>query len=154
MVMIENKNELVLYKKVLKGQELSYFQTVGCAGASGTGGGLVATAYYFILEHCLEWIWEGGREFWTTFFPEWLPEWNYTWIIASLGGLLVGLCLYFLGLPGEMALVIDKVHSPGRLEPKQTLPMILISLISITSGGSLGPEAPLVQINGSLVVWK
>lgn len=153
MIPIQNKNELVLYTKVQNKQELSYFQTVGCAMAIGMVGGLSATVYYFILEHCLEWIWESNRELWTAFFPEWLPEWNYTWIVASLGGLLVGLCLYFLGLPGEMALVIDKVHSPGRLEPKQTLPMILISLISITSGGSLGPEAPLVQINGSLGSW-
>ena len=52
-----------------------------------------------------------------------------------------------------MALVIDKVHDPGRLEPGQTPGMVATSLVSITAGGSLGPEAPLVQINGSLGSW-
>ncbi|MEM0982094.1 MAG: chloride channel protein, partial [Cyanobacteria bacterium P01_H01_bin.58] len=50
-------------------------------------------------------------------------------------------------------LVIDRVHDAGRLEPKQTPGMIATSLVSITAGGSLGPEAPLVQINGSLGSW-
>ncbi|WP_205127700.1 chloride channel protein [Okeania hirsuta] len=52
-----------------------------------------------------------------------------------------------------MAKVIDKIHDPGRLEPSQTPGMIATSLVSITAGGSLGPEAPLVQINGSLGSW-
>ncbi|NEQ55389.1 MAG: chloride channel protein, partial [Leptolyngbya sp. SIO3F4] len=94
-----------------------------------------------------------GREFILGWFPAWLPHWHYTWIVATVGGLGVGLCLHYLGLPGEMALVIDRVHDAGRLEPKQTPGMIATSLISITAGGSLGPEAPLVQINGSIGSW-
>lgn len=132
---------------------LNYSQTIMCAIPIGIAGGLVATVYYFVLEHFLDWVWEDGREFFVSLFPTWLPAWHYTWIAATIGGLLVGLCLYFLGLPGEMALVVDKIHDPGRLEPKQTPAMIITSLVSITAGGSLGPEAPLVQINGSLGTW-
>lgn len=116
-------------------------------------GGLVATAYYFVLENCLEVVWEVGKPYITSFFPAWLPAWNYTWMVATIGGLGVGLCLYFLGQPGEMAIVIDKVHDAGRLEPSQTPGMVATSLVSITAGGSLGPEAPLVQINGSVGSW-
>ncbi|MEL6438202.1 MAG: chloride channel protein [Cyanobacteria bacterium J06621_8] len=133
--------------------ELTYIQTVFAAVGIGTVGGLVATIYYFVLENLLEFIWSNGKEFWLPLFPAWLPAWNYTWIVATIGGLLVGLCLYFMGLPGEMAMVIDKVHDPGRLEPRQTPGMIITSLVSITAGGSLGPEAPLVQVNGSLGSW-
>ena len=39
------------------------------------------------------------------------------------------------------------------MDPKQTPGMVATSLVSITAGGSLGPEAPLVQINGSLGSW-
>ena len=113
----------------------------------------MATAYYCILENLLEFVWGSGRESIVTFFPSWLPHWHYTWIVATIGGLGVGLCLYFLGLPGEMALVIARVHDVGRLEPKQTPGMIATSLVSISAGGSLGPEAPLVQINGSVGSW-
>lgn len=131
-------------------QELSYFRTLLYAGLVGIVGGLVATLYYFVLEQLLELVWETGRESVLHYFPAWLPHWHYTWIVATIGGFGVGLCLYFLGLPGEMAVVIDRVHDAGRLEPKQTPGMIATSLVSITAGGSLGPEAPLVQVNGSM----
>ena len=134
-------------------QQLTYFRTLLYAAVVGAAGGLVATVYYFVLEQLLEVVWDSGREFIVSWFPVWLPHWHYTWIVATLGGLGVGLCLHFLGLPGEMAIVIDRVHDAGRLEPKQTPGMIATSLISITAGGSLGPEAPLVQINGSLGSW-
>lgn len=133
--------------------ELPYFRTLIYASIVGVAGGLVATVYYFVLEQMLELVWEGGREAIVPLFPAWLPHWHYTWLVATVGGLGVGLCLYFLGLPGEMALVIDQVHDAGRLDPKQTPGMVATSLVSITAGGSLGPEAPLVQINGSLGSW-
>ena len=133
--------------------ELTYFRTLLYAGIVGAAGGIVATVYYFVLEQLLELVWESGRESVVSWFPVWLPHWHYTWIVATLGGLGVGLCLYFLGLPGEMAIVIDSVHDAGRLEPQQTPGMIATSLVSITAGGSLGPEAPLVQINGSIGSW-
>ena len=133
--------------------ELTYFRTLLYAAIVGTAGGVVATLYYFVLEQLLELVWETGRESIVAFFPAWLPHWHYTWIVATVGGFGVGLCLYFLGLPGEMAVVIDRVHDAGRLEPEQTPGMIATSLVSITAGGSLGPEAPLVQINGSVGSW-
>ena len=74
--------------------ELTYLNTVWCAVGIGTLGGLVATIYYFVLENCLELVWETNREFWLPLFPTWLPEWNYTWIVASIGGLFVGIALY------------------------------------------------------------
>jgi len=80
-------------------------------------------------------------------------SWNYLWLTTTIGGFLVGLTLYFMGLPGEVALVVDKVHDPGKIELRQTPAMIVASLLSITAGGSAGPEAPLVQINGSLGGW-
>ncbi|MGB2923868.1 MAG: chloride channel protein [Limnothrix sp.] len=134
-------------------QKLTYFRTLFYAAIVGVAGGVVATIYYFVLESLLKFVWETGREAVVPSFPAWLPPWHFTWIVATLGGLGVGLCLYFLGLPGEMAIVIDQVHDAGRLEPEQTPGMIATSLVSITAGGSLGPEAPLVQINGSIGSW-
>lgn len=58
-----------------------------------------------------------------------------------------------MGLPGEVAFVVDKVHDPGRIDMKQTPAMIVASLFSIVAGGSAGPEAPLVQVNGSIGGW-
>lgn len=132
---------------------LTYSRKLLYAALVGVVGGLVATIYYFVLERLLELVWETGRVSIVSWFPAWLPHWHYTWMVATIGGLGVGLCLYFLGLPGEMAIVIDRVHDAGRLEPGQTPGMVATSLVSITAGGSLGPEAPLVQINGSIGSW-
>lgn len=132
---------------------MTYWKMLLSASLVGIAGGIVATVYYFVLENFMELVWEEGREHITAFFPAWLPPWHYTWIVATVGGLGVGLCLYFFGQPGEMAVVIDKVHDAGRLEPSQTPGMVATSLVSITAGGSLGPEAPLVQINGSTGSW-
>jgi len=41
----------------------------------------------------------------------------------------------------------------GKLDPKNNPSMILSSLLCIASGGSLGPEAPLVQVIGSTGTW-
>jgi H+/Cl- antiporter ClcA len=134
-------------------RELGYRQTILCSAIIGIAGGLVATAYYYVLEGSLHLVWHTLPEFLAPYFPTAIPSWNYVWIATTIGGFLVGLTLHFMGLPGEVALVVDKVHDPGRVSLRQTPAMIVASLFSITAGGSAGPEAPLVQINGSFGGW-
>ncbi|NJO77237.1 MAG: chloride channel protein [Cyanobacteria bacterium RM1_2_2] len=141
--------------------DLSYPQLNLCAAAIGILGGLVATVYYYVLEACLHHVWHVFPEQVASVFPavfpaqmlNGLPDWNYIWVIPTVGGVLVGLSLKLMGLPGEVAFVVDKVHDPGRIDIRQTPAMIVASLFSIVAGGSAGPEAPLVQINGSLGGW-
>lgn len=132
---------------------LTYPQLVLCAVAIGIVGGLVATGYYFVLEAMMHGVWHTLPEWVTPHFPNWLPAKNYVWITTTIGGLCVGLVLYFMGLPGEMAQVVDNVHQPGRIDISKTPAMVVASLIAITAGGSAGPEAPLVQVNGSFGSW-
>jgi H+/Cl- antiporter ClcA len=74
--------------------------------------------------------------------------------LMPLAGFVVGLVIYILGNPGEIGLLIDNIHSQaGRLDMRQNPSMILASLFSIASGGSAGPEAPLVQVTGSVGTW-
>ncbi|NEQ55338.1 MAG: chloride channel protein, partial [Leptolyngbya sp. SIO3F4] len=87
-------------KTVTVPQDLTYFRTLLYAAIVGAAGGIVATIYYFVLEQMLELVWDSGREFILGWFPAWLPHWHYTWIVATVGGLGVGLCLHYLGLPG------------------------------------------------------
>ena len=134
-------------------RELSYEQMLLCSALIGIAGGLVATAYYYMLESSLDIVWHTLPEFLEPYFPKAIPAWNYVWIVTTIGGFFVGLTLRLMGLPGEVAFVVDKVHNPGRIDVRQTPAMIVASLISITAGGSAGPEAPLVQINGSFGGW-
>ncbi|MDJ0703090.1 MAG: chloride channel protein [Leptolyngbyaceae cyanobacterium MO_188.B28] len=133
--------------------QLTYLQLVLCSTAIGVTGGLVATVYYFVLEGMMHGVWHTLPELVKPYFPSWLPFSNYVWIAASIGGFCVGLILYFMGLPGEMAQVVDKIHQPGRIDIRKTPAMVIASLVAITSGGSAGPEAPLVQVNGSFGSW-
>ena len=134
-------------------RELTYQQIILASAAIGIAGGLVATAYYYLLESCLHLVWHTIPHFIEPLFPTNFPAWNYVWIATTIGGFLVGLTLHLMGLPGEVSFVVDKVHNPGRIELRQTPAMIVASLVSITAGGSAGPEAPLVQVNGSIGGW-
>jgi len=74
--------------------------------------------------------------------------------LMPLAGLSIGLIIHYLGNPGEISLIVDNIHfQGGRIPLRQNPSMILVSLVSISAGGSLGPEAPMVQVTGSLGTW-
>ncbi|MEH1858152.1 MAG: chloride channel protein [Nostoc sp.] len=106
----------------------------------GTAGGLFAALYWNILEfltHSLQ-RFEGFSLL----------------IVMPLSGLFIGLVIHFLGNPGEIAVIVDNIHfRSGRLDVRKNPSMILASLVSISAGGSAGPEAPLVQVTGSFGTW-
>ncbi|MEH1782901.1 MAG: chloride channel protein [Nostoc sp.] len=108
--------------------------------AVGTAGGLFAALYWNVLElltHQLQ-RFEGFSLL----------------IVMPLAGLVIGLVIHFLGNPGEIAVIVDNIHfRGGRLDSRKNPSMILASLISISAGGSAGPEAPLVQVTGSFGTW-
>lgn len=109
--------------------------------ALGIIGGVVASLYWLVLDHLI-------------MFSE---KFNHPWEVISimtLGGLAAGLVIHYMGDPGEMELVVNNIRfKGGRLDPKNNKSMILSSLICIASGGNAGPEAPLVQITGSMGSW-
>ena len=150
-------NKEILLEKIadinLDKRSLTYHQIILCSVVIGIVGGLVATIYYFVLEGMMHGVWHTVPNFLQPYFPSWLPAKNYVLIATTIGGFFVGLVLYFMGLPGEMAQVVDRIHSPGKIDIKKTPAMIIASLIAITAGGSAGPEAPLVQVNGSFGSW-
>ncbi|WP_425639716.1 chloride channel protein [Algoriphagus yeomjeoni] len=106
----------------------------------GLVGGGIAGLYWITLEsmiHLLEGI--GG------------------WMIVPLmtsAGLLAGLVIHWIGDPGEIHLMVNNIRfNKGKLNPKNNPSMIISSLICVAAGGSLGPEAPLVQVTGSTGTW-
>ncbi|HVY46618.1 MAG TPA: chloride channel protein, partial [Minicystis sp.] len=117
----------------------------------GLIGGLVAVAYYELLEGSMWLVWTGLPKIVQPHLPAAVRTYHWLWIVAGIGGALVGASLKWLGKPGEISAVVNNIHlEGGRIDVRQTPSMIVASLISITFGGSAGPEAPLVQINGSL----
>ncbi len=106
----------------------------------GIGGGLFASLYWTVLEALTHRL--------AAFHGISLL------LVMPLAGLVIGLVIHWLGQPGEIALIVDNIHSRGgRIDTKENPSMILASLVSIAAGGSLGPEAPMVQVTGSLGTW-
>ncbi|MBE9083179.1 chloride channel protein [Tolypothrix sp. LEGE 11397] len=111
-----------------------------CWAAVGTASGIFAGLYWNVLELIIHKL----QRF----------EGLSLLLVMPLCGLLVGLVIHFLGNPGEIALIVDNIHfRGGRLDTRKNPSMILASLVSISAGGSAGPEAPLVQVTGSFGTW-
>lgn len=106
----------------------------------GVIGGISAGAYWIILEFLTHQI---------AVFNGWLVI-----PVMAISGLLAGLIIHFIGDPGEIDLIVNNIRfNKGKLNPKNNPSMILSSLLCVASGGSLGPEAPLVQVTGSTGSW-
>lgn len=106
----------------------------------GLVGGIIAGLYWIVLEFLTHKI---------AFFGGWevIPA-------MSICGLLAGLIIHFIGDPGEIHLIVNNIRfNKGKLDPKNNPSMVLSSLLCVASGGSLGPEAPLVQVTGSTGSW-
>lgn len=111
-----------------------------CWAAVGTVSGLFAALYWNILELITHRL---------------LQFQGFSLVLVMpVAGLVIGLIIHFLGNPGEIAVIVDNIHfRGGRLDARKNPSMILASLVSISAGGSAGPEAPLVQVTGSFGTW-
>lgn len=106
----------------------------------GLLGGLIAGLYWIVLEFLTEEM---------AFFGGW-----YVIPVMAISGLLAGIIIHFIGDPGEILLIVNNIRfKKGKLDPKNNPSMILSSLLCIASGGSLGPEAPMIQVTGSTGTW-
>lgn len=83
-----------------------------------------------------------------------LTEWYQVIPIMGGAGLILGYIIYKKGDPGELDVVLNNIHfKGGKLDTKNNPSMIATSLIGIGAGSSAGPEAPMVQVIGSLGSW-
>lgn len=91
---------------------------------------------------------------------QWLPQVTSGWgkayvvIVPAIGGLLVGLLVYYFareakghGVPEVMEAVALR---GGRIRPRVAVVKSLASSITIGSGGSAGREGPIVQIGSAI----
>lgn len=141
---LKQKRKLVAYLDALdrpvKFKPFAFHRTFLLWAFLGLLGGLIAGTYWIVLEFLMHWF-EG--------FTGWLVI-----PVMAIAGLLAGLVIYFIGDPGEIHLIVNNIRfNKGKLDPKNNPSMIISSLLCVASGGSLGPEAPLVQVTGSTGTW-
>ncbi len=141
---LKSKRKLVHYSSILdqpiRFNPFVFNRTFLLWAILGLMGGVIAGLYWIVLEFLTHQI---------AFFEGWqvIP-------IMAICGLAAGLIIHFIGDPGEIHLIVDNIRfNKGKLDPKNNPSMILSSLLCVASGGSLGPEAPLVQVTGSTGTW-
>lgn len=106
----------------------------------GLIGGVIAGAYWIVLEYLTGAL--GSF------------EGIYVIPVMTVAGLVAGLIIHYIGDPGEIQLIVNNIRfNGGRLDAKNNPSMVLSSFLCIAAGGSLGPEAPLVQVTGSTGSW-
>jgi H+/Cl- antiporter ClcA len=86
----------------------------------------------------------------------WPTRWSDTaHLIVLVGiGAAVALITRVLGNPGDVELLVNNIHVMGGPDDVRDLRSLLpVALLCISSGGAMGPEAPMVQTTGSLGAW-
>jgi H+/Cl- antiporter ClcA len=75
----------------------------------------------------------------------------FTLIVCTIGGLLVGLLVKIFGdHNGIFAEIMLEFGKTGRFKYRNAPGIVLTAFVSLISGGSLGPEAPLADACGGL----
>ena len=113
--------------------------------------GVVSAAYKAVMDACLHFVWP-------TLGPLVMSALGlsppfYILIAGTLLSTANGVALRVLGEPtNNLPEVVVQIHSDGQLDssPREFLSMTVVSLFTICSGASFGPEAPLIAIGGGL----
>lgn len=117
--------------------------------AVGLGGGAIGAAYMRALQVVIDVLGPGA---WA--------DWPHVVVLVGVG-LSITLLVRLLGRPADVELLVGNIHvagmtynqdgqhgsdsSDGRLRS-----LIPVSLLSVGTGGTLGPEAPLVTTTGTI----
>ena len=84
-------------------------------------------------------------------------EWWMVLLIPIAGGLAVGVILHLFTDDGKVRSVAEVIEGAalrdGRVETKEGLASAAASLITLSSGGSTGREAPVVHLAGVISTW-
>ncbi len=114
--------------------------------ALGVFTGVFGAIYLILIE-------EGTHAIW----PEWAdPDWfSGTWpvlVIPIAAGLIVGILYKVLSLPSRFPGFIEELEE-GRVEPTTMPSVVLVAIVSLIGGASVGPEAPMGTAGGGAGTW-
>jgi H+/Cl- antiporter ClcA len=123
-----------------------FWQIIGYAALFGLVLALGALAFLGVLSH--------GTKLWFTLpkNPGWFD--GKLWWVAVTGGagVLVGVLRSVLRVPAKLPGTIASVKSQ-RVDPAIVPGAVIVSLVSLVGGASLGPEDALGKMGGGLGTW-
>lgn len=127
---------------------LRYFRLIALATLLGAIAALATFAFILLVNEGTALIWEDAAR--ATGLPA--PAW--TLLVCVVGGLLVGLLVRAFGdHSGIFAEVMQEFGRTGRFDYRNAPGIVLTAIVSLVSGASLGPEAPLADATGGIGTW-
>jgi H+/Cl- antiporter ClcA len=125
-----------------------YFALLGTAAILGLATAVITFIFVAVVGVATDALW--GQAAAATGLPA--PVW--TLLVCTSGGLLVGILVRIFGdHSGIFAEIMREFGRTGRFEYRHAPGILLTGLVSLVSGGSLGPEAPLADASGGLGTW-
>src|SRR5215813_9418698 len=97
---------------------------------------------------------KGGAKLWFTLPKD--PGWfdgKLWWVAVTAGaGVLVGVLRRVLRVPAKLPGIFKELKEE-RVDPSTVPGAVVVSLVSLVGGASLGPEAALGKMGGGLGTW-
>lgn len=124
----------------------AFWTVVAYAVVLGLVGGLVAVVFIGLIDWIVELVWSEPSG--VGFFDG--EPW---WILLIAGfGLLIGVIRRVLKVEPVIPGLFDEI-AERRVEPTTVPKRVLVAFVSLLSGASVGPEAPLGAMGGGLGTW-
>jgi H+/Cl- antiporter ClcA len=122
-----------------------YFKLLGLASFVGLATAAVTFIFIALVHLATRFIWERAA------LAAGLPAPVWTILICTVGGLLVGLLVRAFGdHSGIFAELMQEFGRTGRFDYRRAPGIVLTAIVSLVSGASLGPEAPLADASGGI----
>ncbi|OIQ44374.1 MAG: voltage-gated chloride channel [Roseobacter sp. MedPE-SW] len=142
--------------RVLLHRGPSQFQFWMIALLIGISAGFAALLFRKGISALQAWVYGAEDANYLHSFAADLP-WYWLILIATLGGLIVGLILDRFTPDGRVRSVADVIEGAalheGRLEAKAGLASAVASFLTLSTGGSTGREGPVVHLAGVISSW-
>jgi H+/Cl- antiporter ClcA len=129
-------------------QSRSYLKLLLITAILGVLSGAITFIFIELVSVSQKLLWEQAAEKFA------LPVPIFTFSICTIGGVAVGLIVKTFGdHSGIFAEIMAGFNQSGRFDYRNAPGIVLNSLISLITGASLGPEAPLADACGGMGTW-
>lgn len=125
-----------------------YIKLMGFVIVLGLISALITFAFIALVHQGTHLLWEQTAE------ALGLDVRLFTFLVCTIGGLLVGLLVKFFGdHSGIFAEIMQEFGKTGRFDYRNAPGIVITAFVSLVAGGSLGPEAPLADACGGAGTW-
>ncbi len=133
------------------GDRLRWLSVVaGIAVVLGGVGALVTVGFIKLLEWLTDLLWTDLADA----LGATTADWEFVLPVCIVGGVLVGMCTRVLGdWPKSLETALADFRRDRAFDYRHLPNSLVASLVALTFGAALGPEAALVAIVGGLASW-